>query len=91
MNWIDIAWTMMASASLTLALFHLVVWHRQRSEYAYLVFCVLAVSVAGLAMFELLIVRAQTPAENPRRAPSRAAVRRPHAARTRQDIHIEPL
>jgi PAS domain S-box-containing protein len=63
MNWIDIAWTMMASASLTLALFHLVVWHRQRSEYAYLVFCVLAVSVAGLAAFELVVVRAQTPAE----------------------------
>src|SRR5215468_4320311 len=63
MTWIDVAWTMMASASLTLALLHLVVWHRQRSEYAYLVFCVLAVSVAGLAMFELLVVRAQTPAE----------------------------
>jgi PAS domain S-box-containing protein len=63
MNWIDVTWTMMASAGLTLALLHLVVWHRQRSEYAYLVFCVLAVSVAGLAMFELLIVRAQTPAE----------------------------
>src|SRR6516165_10422877 len=63
MSWIDVAWTMMASASLTLALFHLVVWHRQRSEYAYLVFCVLAVSVAGLAAFELVVVRAQTPAE----------------------------
>jgi PAS domain S-box-containing protein len=63
MSWIDVAWTMMASASLTLALLHLVVWHRQRSEYAYLVFCVLAVSVAGLAMFELVVVRAQTPAE----------------------------
>jgi PAS domain S-box-containing protein len=63
MNWIDVAWTMMASASLTLALLHLVVWHRQRSEYAYLVFCVLAVSVAGLAMFELVVVRAQTPAQ----------------------------
>jgi len=53
----------MASASLTLALLHLVVWHRQRSEYAYLVFCVLAVSVAGLAMFELIVVRVRTPAE----------------------------
>ena len=63
MNWIDVAWTMMASACLTLALLHLVVWYRQRSEYAYVAFSVLAVSVAGFAFFELLLVRAQTPAE----------------------------
>ena len=63
MNWIDVAWTMMASASLTLAAIHLVVWYKQRSQFAYLLFAALAASVAGLATFELLAVRAQTPAD----------------------------
>jgi PAS domain S-box-containing protein len=62
-NWIDVAWTMMASASLTLGLVYLAVWLKQREQYAYLLFFVLAASVAPFSMLELLAVRAQTPAD----------------------------
>ena len=63
MTWIDVAWIMMASASLTLGLIHLLVWNKKREQYAHLVFFVLAASVAIFGGFELLAARAQTPAE----------------------------
>jgi two-component system, LuxR family, sensor kinase FixL len=63
MNWIDIAWTIMASASLTLGLIHLLVWNKGRAQYAHLVFFALATSVAIFGGFELLAARAQTPGE----------------------------
>jgi PAS domain S-box-containing protein len=62
-NWIQIVWAMMAAASLTLGIVHLVVWSKQRSHYAHLTFFALASSVAVFSGFELAIVSAQTPAE----------------------------
>jgi two-component system sensor kinase FixL len=62
MNWVELAWAMMASAALTLALVHLLVWRKQRSQYAYLWFFALATSVAACAAFELSLMRATTPA-----------------------------
>src|SRR5439155_24041522 len=63
MNWIDTAWTMMAAASLTLGLVHLLVWFKQRSRYAHLAFFVLATSVAAFSAFELTMMRAQAPTD----------------------------
>jgi PAS domain S-box-containing protein len=54
---------MMAAASLTLGIVHLVVWLKQRSHPANLTFCALAGSVAVFSGFELAMVGAQTPAE----------------------------
>jgi PAS domain S-box-containing protein len=62
MNWVEIAWAMMAAASLTLGFIHLLVWSKQRSRYAHLAFFVLATSVAAFSAFELSMMRAPTPA-----------------------------
>lgn len=61
MNWIDIVWPMMGAASLTLALIHLLIWFKQGRQTAHLMFAVTAMSVAALAIFELLMMRAPTP------------------------------
>jgi PAS domain S-box-containing protein len=63
-NWIQLLWAMMAAASLTLGIVHLVVWFKQRSQHANLTFFALALSVAVFSGFELAIVGAQTPAEH---------------------------
>jgi len=61
MNWIDILWPMMGAASLTLALIHLLVWFKQqRQQTAHLMFAVTGISVAALAIFELLMMTAPT-------------------------------
>jgi two-component system sensor kinase FixL len=61
MNWIDIVWPMMGAASLTLALIHLLVWFKQqRLQTAHLMFAVTGISVAALAIFELLMMTAPT-------------------------------
>ena len=62
MNWVEIAWVMMIAASLMLGVVHLFVWQKQRSQYAQLLFFLLAVSAAAYGAFELAIMRAQTPA-----------------------------
>ena len=61
LSWVTIIWSAAASACLTLALVHLVIWLKQPRQYAHLVFSALAVSVAAIAACELLLMRAQTP------------------------------
>jgi len=61
-NWVEIVWTMMAAASLTLGFVHLLVWFKQRSSYASLAFFVLATSVAAFSASELSMMGAQTSA-----------------------------
>jgi two-component system sensor kinase FixL len=61
-NWVEIVWTMMAAASLTLGFVHLLVWFKQRSRYASLAFFVLATSVAAFSASELAMMEAQAPA-----------------------------
>jgi hypothetical protein len=63
MNWVEIAWTMMIAASLMLGVVHLFVWQKQRSQYAHLLFFVLAVSAAAYGAFELARMQAETPAD----------------------------
>lgn len=62
MNWVEIAWSMMASASVTLGLVHLLVWSKQRSRYAHLAFFALTISVAAFSLFEQSAMRSQDPA-----------------------------
>lgn len=61
MTWIELAWTVMASASLTLAGVHLFVWFKDRSQSAHLWFFALAASVPLFSVFEILAIHAQTP------------------------------
>jgi PAS domain S-box-containing protein len=56
MNWIDIVWPMMGAASLTLGLIHLLVWFKQGRQTAHLMFALTAMSVAAVAIFELLMM-----------------------------------
>src|SRR5262249_46741375 len=61
MSAVVIAWSMIASACLTLALMHLIIWLKQRSNVAHLLFSLAAIGVAGIAAGELMMMRATTP------------------------------
>ena len=63
MNWIALLYAMMAAFAATIASIYLVAWLIQREAWWYLVFVLLAVSIAGLAGTELWMLRAQTPGE----------------------------
>ena len=63
MNWIEVAWTMIGSASLMLAVIHLFVWFKQRSKPAHLWFFGLAVGVSALGVLELMAMEASTPGD----------------------------
>ena len=61
MSWVTIIWAMTASACLTLALVHVLVWWRRREVPANLLFALTAVAAAVFAGCELWIMRAETP------------------------------
>ncbi len=61
MNWIDTAWPMMSAATFTLALIHLLVWLKQRSQLEHLMLGTMCLSMAAIAVVELMAMRAQTP------------------------------
>ena len=61
-NWIEAVWIGMCAVSLALGAIHLFVWFRQKSDYAHLLFFVLAVSATTFGAFELALMRAPTPA-----------------------------
>jgi PAS domain S-box-containing protein len=61
MSWITIAWSAVASACLTLAAVHLLIWCKQTGQRAHLLFALTAAAVAALAACELRMMRAQTP------------------------------
>ena len=54
---------MVAAASLTLAAIHGLIWFRQRSALASLMFCLMATSTAGMAACELWMMGVQSPHE----------------------------
>jgi two-component system, LuxR family, sensor kinase FixL len=60
MNWIIILWSMNAAACLTLAGIYLLVWFRQRTDWAYFVLSCSAVAGAALTAFELVLLEAQS-------------------------------
>ena len=63
LNWVLIVWSMAASASLTLAAIHFLVWFKNRTGWANLLFAVAAMAVVAMACGELWMMRAETPAE----------------------------
>ncbi len=63
MSWITILYVMTAALSATIAGIYLAAWLMQRDAWAYLMFVLLAFSIAGLAATELWMLRAQTPAD----------------------------
>ena len=63
MNWVEITWIMMSAVSLTVGVIHLFAWLKQRSQYAHLLFLVLAASTAAFGAFELAMMRAQLAAD----------------------------
>ncbi len=60
MSWVGILWPMIASACLTLAGIHFVVWIRNRAALANLLFSGTAVASAAFTFFELWMMRATT-------------------------------
>ena len=61
MSWVTIIWAMIASACLTLALVHVLVWWRRRDARDNLLFALSAVATAAFAGCELWMMRAETP------------------------------
>src|SRR5436305_13509245 len=60
MSWITIVWSMNAAACLTLAGIYLLVWCKQRQNWAHLLFSFTAVATAAIAAFELAMMHAET-------------------------------
>ena len=60
MSWITIVWSMNAAACLTLAGIYLLVWCKQRQDWAHLLFSFTAAAAAAIAAFELAMMHAET-------------------------------
>src|SRR5438034_994489 len=60
MSWITIVWSMNAAACLTLAGIYLLVWCKQRQNWAHLLFSFTAVATAAIAAFESAMMHAET-------------------------------
>jgi two-component system, LuxR family, sensor kinase FixL len=61
MSWVTIIWSMIASACLTLALVHVLVWWRRPNARANLFFALSAFATAVYGGCELWMMRAETP------------------------------
>src|SRR5262245_5364779 len=60
MSWITVIWSIGAGACLTLAFLQFVVWWKDRTAHANLVFSVFAIAVAIFAALELALMRSET-------------------------------
>src|SRR5690242_6252657 len=63
MSWTLVIWSMLASACLTFAAIHLLVWLRDRSTLTSLWFALMCVGTTGLALCEVLLMQSRTPQE----------------------------
>ena len=63
MSWVTIIWSMVASACLTLAAMHLLVWCKKRTAWSHLLFSLTAVATAVMACCEFWMMRAETPGQ----------------------------
>ena len=63
MSWVTVIWSIGAGACLTLAFLQFIVWCKDRSARANLVFSVGAIAVAVFAALEFALMRAVTPEE----------------------------
>ena len=62
MSLVTVVWSMIAAACLTLAAVHLPVWWSNREARATLAFSVAAICTAAIALCELTMLKAPTPA-----------------------------
>ena len=60
MSWVTTIWAMVASACITLATVHLLIWFRARKAWANLFFSMAAAGTAGMSFLELSMIYAQT-------------------------------
>ena len=60
MNWLTVAWSMCAGVCVTLALMHSFLWSKNRSEFAYLLSTLMALSAGAIAITELSLLRTQS-------------------------------
>ena len=63
MSWVTVIWSISSGACLTLAFLQFIVWWKDRTARANLVFSTGAVAVAVFAGLELALMRAETPAQ----------------------------
>ena len=63
MSWVTVIWAMVAGACLTLGGMHFLVWCRNRTMWASLLFTATAVATAGVAACELWMMRAESTRE----------------------------
>src|SRR5215831_16587803 len=61
MSWVTVIWSISAGACLTLAFLQFIVWWKDRTARAHLVFSIGAVAVAVFAAMEFALMRAETP------------------------------
>ena len=62
-SWVTVIWSMIASASLTLAAIYGLIWFRNRSAWSHLFFAVTAASTTAFTFCELWMMRAETPGD----------------------------
>ena len=60
MSWITVIWSMIASACLTLAAMYFMVWWKNRTAPAHLLFSLTATLTAVFALCELWLMQTQT-------------------------------
>jgi C4-dicarboxylate-specific signal transduction histidine kinase len=63
LNWVLIVWSMVASASLTLAVIHFLAWFNNRTAWANLFFSFAGTGAVAAAVCELWMMRVDTPVE----------------------------
>jgi len=63
LSWTLVIWSMLASACLTFASIHVLVWLRDRSTLTSLFFALTCVGTAGLVLCEVLMMQSRTPQE----------------------------
>lgn len=63
MSWVTILWAAVASACLTLAVIHALVWWRDRQAWSNLLFSLAAAGTAGLGACEYWMMHSATPAQ----------------------------
>jgi two-component system, LuxR family, sensor kinase FixL len=63
MSWVTILWSMFATTCVTLAVIYLLVWRRNPTAWANLLFSMSAVAAATFAFCELSMMLAETPGE----------------------------
>ena len=63
MNWITVIWSGIAGICFTLAGLQLLMWMKSRESWPALLFSIAALSGAGIALLELMLMQVQSPAQ----------------------------